>query len=101
MSKTVRNVPHWVKAVSEAELDLYDPRSRRRVERFNRRIRNKQDGAFSTELGTSDPNSPKGYNTWDPVWGMHRKRSEKALTHRTARRVAQIDDVGYEDQVDA
>ena len=98
MSKTYRNIPHWAKITPAEELERYDPRSRRRIERFQKRVKARMDGAFSTELGAADPKSPKGYNTWDEVWGPYRKRREKALTHRTLRRTATIDTDGYEEE---
>jgi len=95
MGKTVRKMPHWAKVVPDAELEKYGAQSRRRVERVNKRVRVKMDGAFCSVLGAADPKSPRGYNTHDDVWGPHRKRKEKALTHRSLRRTAVIDTAGY------
>lgn len=100
MSKTHRNIPTWAKIVPDADLEKYEPRSRRRMERFNRRIRTQKDGAFSSVLGSAQTNTPQGFNTWDEVWGTHRKRKEKARTSRMRRRNAEIDVTGYEDTVD-
>lgn len=101
MGKTIRALPYWAKPVPDDELERYAPHSRRRMERFNKKIQNRIDGAFCSVIHGADPKSPKGYNTWDDVWGPHRKRKEKALTHRMARRTAQIDDGEYDDMVDA
>lgn len=97
MGKTVRNAPHWAKVRDDEDLSRFDHRTRTRLERFNRKIIQKRDGVFVTELGASDVNTPKGYNTWDKVWGMHRKRSEKALTHRMTRRTAVVDLTPYQE----
>lgn len=101
MSKTIRSVPHWAKPVSDAELERYEPRSRRRMERFNRRVKTQKDGAFSSVIGSANTDSPKGFNPWDEVWGTYRKRREKKLTTRMRRRTAQADVAGYEEPVDA
>lgn len=97
MSDTKRNLPHWAKPVPDAELEKYDRRSRLRTERFNRKVRAARDGAFGNVVGMVCTSSPRGYNTYDEVWGMHRKRKEKTLTHRTARRTSRLDLAPYDE----
>ena len=94
MGKTYRAIPHWAK-VEEVDDTNRDPRSVTRMQRFNRRVIQRRDGGFGTELGMAENNTPHGYNTWDPVWGMHRKRDTKARTHRLARRTFRVDTSPY------
>ena len=101
MSDTERKIPHWARPVTADELEKYDARSRRRMERLNRRIETRKDGAFTSVIGGARSNTPNGYDTWDEVWGQHRKRKEKRITARLRRRTATIDNVGYDDMVDA